>query len=141
VRGVVGDQVVLDGVHVDKDERSVHRPSPELGKGLGELRVEAPGGGVVGLEAAVGVEVGVVVPRDGKLLRQAAQRAGAVDPELAGAVRVQGLSRSKGVRSTWNDWYGLVQAGDRSVPVHTDELIASSSFYRDKLFTSMVYLI
>ena len=39
----------------------------------------------------MGVEVGVVVPRDRQLLRQAAQRARAVDPELAAAVRVQGL--------------------------------------------------
>lgn len=88
---VVCHQVVLDGVHVDEDERGVHHPSPELGAGVAEQRVEALGGGVVGVEAAVGVEVGVVVPREGQLLRQAAQRAGAVDPELAGPVRVQRL--------------------------------------------------
>jgi hypothetical protein len=32
-----------------------------------------------------------VIPRDGQLLRQAAQRARAVDLELAGTVRVQSL--------------------------------------------------
>jgi len=91
VHCVVCHQVVLDGVHVDEDERGVHHPSPELGAGVAEQRVEALGGGVVGVEAAVGVQVGVVVPREGQLLRQAAQRARAVDPELAGPVRVQRL--------------------------------------------------
>lgn len=91
MHGVVCHQVVLDGVHVDEDERGVDHPSPELGAGVAEQRVEALGGGVVGVEAAVGVQVRVVVPRDGQLLRQAAQRARAVDPELAGPVRVQRL--------------------------------------------------
>jgi len=99
VRGVAGHQVVLGGVHVDEDERGVHHAPPELRAGGREQRVEPPRGGVVGLEAAVGVEVGVVVPRDRQLLRQAAQRAGAVDPELAAAVRVQGLSVGRSVGS------------------------------------------
>jgi hypothetical protein len=127
VRGVVGHQVVLGGVHVDEDERGVHHPAPELGAGAREQRVEAPRGGVVGLEAAVGVEVGVAVPRDGQLLRQAAQRAGAVDPELAGAVRVQRLSvgvRQQGVRSTF--W--LVQESSSSPDTRVQtETVASST--------------
>lgn len=98
MRRVVGHQVVLDGVHVDEDERRVHHPAPELGAGVAEQRVEALGGVVVGLEAAVGVQLVafVGVPRDGQLLRQAAQRARAVDPELAGPVRVQRLCVDQG---------------------------------------------
>jgi len=92
VRGVAGHQVVLGGVHVDEDERGVHHPAPELRAGARQQRVEPPRRGVVGREAAVGVQAGVVGPRDRQLLRQAAQRARAVDPELAAAVRVQGLS-------------------------------------------------
>lgn len=90
---VVGDEVVLDGEQVGEDDGGVGHAVPEQAAGLGELPVEGLGDGVVGGEAAVGVEVAVVVPRDGQLLRQAAQRPRPVDPELPRAVRVQSLNR------------------------------------------------
>ena len=88
---MVGDEVVLDGEHVGKDNGSVGHAMPELVASLGELLVEGPGGVVVLVEAAVAVEVAVVVPWDGQLLRQAAQRSCPVDPELPPTVRVQSL--------------------------------------------------
>jgi hypothetical protein len=91
VLGVVGDEVVLDGEHVGEDDGSVGHALPELVASLGELLVEHLGDIVVLLEAAVAVEVTVVVPRNGQLLRQAAQRPSPVDPELPRTVRVQSL--------------------------------------------------
>jgi hypothetical protein len=91
VLGVVGDEVVLDDEHVGKDNGGVGHALPELVASLGEPLVEELGDIVVLLEAAVAVEVAVVVPRDGQLLRQAAQRPCPVDPELPRPVRVQSL--------------------------------------------------
>ena len=91
VLGVVGHEVILDGVQVGEDDGGVGHALPELVAGLGELLVEGLGDVVVLVEAAVGVEVAVVVPGDGQLLRQAAQRPRPVDPELPSPVRVQGL--------------------------------------------------
>lgn len=90
---MVGHEVVLDGVQVGEDDGGVGHALPELVAGLGELGVEGLGNVVVLLEAAVAVEVAVVVPGDGQLLRQAAQRPRPVDPELSRSVRVQGLQQ------------------------------------------------
>ena len=91
VGGVVGDEVVLDEQHVGVDDGGAAQLRPELVAGGAELVVELVGAVVEGLEAAAVVEVAVVVPGRGELLGQAAQGAGAVDPEVLGAVVVESL--------------------------------------------------
>jgi len=90
VGGVVGDEVVLDEQDVGVDDGGATQLRPQAVAGGAQLGVKLVGAVVEGLETAAVVEVGVVGPRRGELLRQAAQRAGAVDPEVLGTVVVEG---------------------------------------------------
>jgi len=87
---VVGDEVVLDEQDVGVDDGDATQVRPELVAGGAELGVELVGAVVEVLEAAGIVEVAVVGPGRGELLGQAAERAGAVDPEVVGTVVVEG---------------------------------------------------
>ena len=90
VGGVVGDEVVLDEQDVGADDGGATQLRPEAVAGGAQLGVELVGAVVEGLETAAVVEVAVVGPGRGELLGQAAQRAGAVDPEVLGTVVVEG---------------------------------------------------
>jgi hypothetical protein len=92
VFGVVGDEVVLDGEHVGVHDGGALEVEPHLVAELAQLLVVRLGRPVDAGEAAVRVVL-ALLPHHQR--RQAAQGAGAVDPELPRAIVVQNLNLAK----------------------------------------------
>ena len=88
---MVGDQIVLDGQKVGVDDGGAFELRGEFVADGAELAVELAGTVVECYEAAAVVQIAVVCPRLGELLRQAAQGAGAMDPKVLSPVVVQSL--------------------------------------------------
>jgi hypothetical protein len=91
VAAVVGDQVVLDGQNVGVDDGGAFELRGESVADGAELAVEFVGTVVECSEAAAVVQVAVVGPSLGELLRKAAQGPGAMDPKVLSSIVVQSL--------------------------------------------------
>jgi hypothetical protein len=90
VRRVVGDEAVLDGVHVHAHDGGIGEHGAQVAAEAAQLRVELPGDAVVVDEAAGAVELAAAAsPR--QQARQAPQRPRVVQQELAPAGLVHHL--------------------------------------------------
>jgi hypothetical protein len=92
---VVGNKIILDSKHIDKDNGRLFQGQAQLIQGFTQQRIELLANIVDACDASMLIETTVVVPRHSKLLRHATKRTRAMYPELPGPILMQPLQFHK----------------------------------------------
>jgi hypothetical protein len=101
--GVVGNKVILDGEQICVHYRCIIHLRTKLIAEAAQRCVECNCSSVVGLETAILIKITIILPRYGKLLRQATESPCPVYPKVSAPVAIQSLSltQKKRMQKNW----------------------------------------